>query len=74
MCRLADHLITVGILYASFKFGTGDRHKDGRHFTDMTEETLAALLDECPALRQVETWRSEDRRPIEKKTFGSMPC
>lgn len=63
MRRLADHLVPDGVLYASFKFGTEDRTKDGRHFTDMTEETLSALLDECSALRQVETWRSSDRRP-----------
>lgn len=65
--RLADHLVPGGILYASFKLGTGDRHKDGRHFTDMIEETFSALLDECPSLRQVETWRSGDRRPDRKE-------
>lgn len=65
--RLADHLVKDGILYASFKFGTGDRQKDGRHFTDMTEESLSALLDECPALRQVELWRTNDRRPDKKE-------
>ncbi len=32
----------------------------------MTEETFAGLLDECPSLRQVEIWRSEDRRPNRK--------
>ncbi len=63
MRRLADHLVPEGVLYASFKFGTEDRTKNGRHFTDMTEETLSALLDECSPLRQVETWRSSDRRP-----------
>ena len=63
MHHLASHLVPGGILYASFIFGTEDRTKDGRHFTDMTEETLSALLDECSALRQVETWRSSDRRP-----------
>lgn len=51
-----------------------DRHKDGRHFTDMNEEAFSALLDECLSLRQAETCRSEDPRPIEKKTFGSIPC
>lgn len=61
--HLTKHLVPKGVLYASFKFGTEDRTKDGRHFTDMTEETLTALLDECSALRQVETWRTSDRRP-----------
>lgn len=67
MRRLANHLVPESVLYASFKFGTEDRTKDSRHFTDMTEETLSGLLDECPALRQVETWRSSDRRPDRKE-------
>lgn len=67
MRRLANHLVTDGILYASFKLGFGDRQKDGRHFTDMTEESFSALLDECPALRQVEFWRTNDRRPDRKE-------
>jgi SAM-dependent methyltransferase len=67
MRRLADHLVTDGILYASFKLGTGDRLKDGRHFTDMTEETLSSLLDECPTLQQDKVWRSEDRRADRKE-------
>ncbi|WP_316294099.1 methyltransferase domain-containing protein [Aestuariicoccus sp. MJ-SS9] len=67
MRRLADHMVTDGILYASFKLGSGDRQKDGRLFTDMTEESLSALLDESPALRQVEIWRTNDRRPDKKE-------
>lgn len=67
MRRLADHLVPEGILYTSFKVGMGEHHKDGRHFTDMTEETFSALLDECPSLRQVDTWRSRDRRPDRKE-------
>nr|WP_321251611.1 class I SAM-dependent methyltransferase [uncultured Ruegeria sp.] len=67
MRRLADHLVTDGILYVSFKLGTGERQKDGRSFTDMNEETLSSLLDECPDLRQVEVWRSSDCRPDRKE-------
>ncbi|WP_370286614.1 class I SAM-dependent methyltransferase [Pseudooceanicola nanhaiensis] len=66
MRRLADHLVSAGALYASFKIGDGERQEAARHFTDMTEESFAALLDECPSLRQVETWRTEDRRPDRK--------
>ncbi len=67
MRRLADHLVTDGILYVSFKLGTGERQKDGRNFTDMNEETFSSLLDECPDLRQVEVWRSSDCRPDRKE-------
>jgi SAM-dependent methyltransferase len=61
--RLARHLVPGGVLYMSFKLGTGTRIKDGRRFTDMTEARLGALLDACPALEGYEMWRSADRRP-----------
>ncbi|WP_092422805.1 class I SAM-dependent methyltransferase [Alloyangia pacifica] len=64
--RLADHLVSAGALYASFKIGDGDRQEAARQFSDMTEESFAALLDECPSLRQVKFWRTEDRRPNRK--------
>lgn len=66
MRRLADHLVSAGALYASFKIGDGDRQEAARQFTDMTEESFAALLDECPSLRQVEIWRTENRGPNRK--------
>jgi hypothetical protein len=50
--RLAAHLVPGGALYLSFKRGTGERVKDGRRFTDMTAESLAALLDGCGAFSQ----------------------
>ena len=61
--RLAAHLVPGGALYMSFKQGTGERVKDGRRFTDMTAESLAALLDGCRAFGQPEIWESRDCRP-----------
>jgi len=61
--RLAAHLVPGGALYMSFKRGIGERLKDGRCFTDMTAESLAALLDGCRAFGQPEIWESPDCRP-----------
>lgn len=61
--RLAAHLVPGGALYLSFKRGTGERVKDGRGFTDMTAESLAALLDRCGAFRRPSIWESLDCRP-----------
>ena len=61
--RLAGHLVPDGALYLSFKRGTGERVKDGRRFTDMTEETLAALLDRSGVFGEPDTWESRDCRP-----------
>ncbi|WP_019955993.1 class I SAM-dependent methyltransferase [Yoonia vestfoldensis] len=61
--RLAAHLVPGGALYLSFKRGTGARVKDGRRFTDMTAEGLAALLDGCGAFNEPDLWESRDCRP-----------
>lgn len=34
-----------GILYVSFKYGSFEGMRNGRYFTDMTEEKLAYLLE-----------------------------
>ncbi len=42
--RLHRLLKPEGVLYASFKYGTGEREKDGRFFFDLTEDTCRDLL------------------------------
>ena len=61
--QLAAHLTPGGALYLSFKLGTGERAKEGRRFTDMTEDSLETLLDGCGALSQPDIWQSRDCRP-----------
>jgi len=61
--RLVAHLTPDGALYLSFKLGIGERVKDGRRFTDMTEDSLTNLLDECAGLRAPDIWQSQDCRP-----------
>jgi 2-polyprenyl-3-methyl-5-hydroxy-6-metoxy-1,4-benzoquinol methylase len=61
--RLVAHLVPGGALYLSFKQGTGERLKDGRCFTDMTAESVIALLEGCGALSHPDIWESRDCRP-----------
>lgn len=61
--RLGAHLTPLGALYLSFKRGEGERVKDRRRFTDMSEDRLAALLDGCGALGRPDIWQSRDCRP-----------
>jgi SAM-dependent methyltransferase len=61
--RLATHLTQGGALYLSFKLGTGERVKDGRRFTDMTEDSLTTLLNGSGAFGQPDIWQSRDCRP-----------
>ncbi len=63
IARLRAALKPGGILYASFKYGSGEREHRGRRFTDLDEPGLAGLLDQVPGLGPVETWTTDDRRP-----------
>ncbi len=63
MQRLCAALKPGGILYASFKYGSGEREHHGRRFTDLDEPGLAALLRQVPGLEPVETWTTGDLRP-----------
>ena len=44
MASLANALKPGGVWYLSFKYGSGEREKDGRRFTDMDEADLKALV------------------------------
>jgi len=61
--RLARALESGGVVYASFKYGTGSREEDGRRFTDLDEATLAMLFAESGGLQVRESWVTPDRRP-----------
>ena len=55
-----------GVLYASFKYGESSGERNGRYFTDMTEEKLANILQEFPNFSILGIWQSEDVRPEKK--------
>lgn len=63
MRKLASALKPGGVWYLSFKYGEGEREKEGRHFTDMTEASLLALLAAMPPIRAETLWVTRDKRP-----------
>ena len=62
MRRMAAHLAEGGCFYASFKYGEFQGERNGRHFTDMTEESFKVLLREAPGLIIEELFTSGDVR------------
>lgn len=52
-----------GILYASYKYGEKERKKNGRSFSDYTEEALKALVHEVGGLQILDLWVTNDARP-----------
>ena len=61
--KVSDSLKPGGTLYVSFKYGDFSGWRNGRYFTNLTEETLAALLKKIPSLHLAETSVSGDVRP-----------
>ncbi len=52
-----------GVLYVSFKRGTGEREAGGRRFTDLEPEELERLLLALPQRTSKDVWLTEDQRP-----------
>ena len=63
MRRLAHSLKPGGVWYLSFKYGVGEREKEGRHFTDLNEAGLDALVAVLPQVSIIEQWTTQDKRP-----------
>lgn len=65
MDKMAIALKNNGILYTSFKYGTYSGERNGRYFTDMTEDTFMAFLLEnrMDNLKIEEQWVTNDVRP-----------
>lgn len=59
--RLGRALKPGGVLYASFKHGSFEGERDGRHFTDLTEERAKAVFP--PTLSVISLWTTYDTRP-----------
>lgn len=60
--RIARALRPGGYLYASFKYGDFEGERNGRYFTDLDEERLAALLEPVAGLTILETFVTGDVR------------
>lgn len=63
MKKMAAALKENGIIYTSFKYGTFAGERNGRFFTDMTEETFAEFIGEIEDLEVEEQWTTSDVRP-----------
>lgn len=63
MTKMIAALKDGGIIYTSFKYGTFTGERNGRYFTDMTEETFEDLLNKIGDLEIEEQWITSDVRP-----------
>lgn len=62
MKKIESALKNTGVLYTSFKYGDYSGERNGRYFTDMTEDRFDEILQHCPALHIIEIWQTGDVR------------
>ena len=63
MRKMVIALKDNGIIYTSFKYGTFAGERNGRYFTDMTEDTFAGFIKQIENVTIEEQWISLDVRP-----------
>lgn len=61
--RMSKALKDEGIIYTSFKYGDFSGERNGRFFTDMTEDSFANLIANVENLKVEEQWITADVRP-----------
>lgn len=63
LCRINKALKPKGILYMSFKYGKASEERNGRFFTDMTEDNIPFLCNDNSSFKVLEYYISSDVRP-----------
>jgi len=64
LARLHRALKPGGVLYASYKLGSGERtDAQGRHFTDADQDRLSQWVRDLQDAQLVDTWITGDARP-----------
>lgn len=61
--KMARALVPGGVLYTSFKYGAEETERNGRYFTDMTEDKMNILLDKVRMFVTEDMWTTSDVRP-----------
>lgn len=60
--RVCRALVVGGVLYTSFKYGDFSGDRNGRFFTDFTEDSFRDLLSNVPSMQLIETAITGDVR------------
>jgi len=61
--KMQQALKKDGVIYTSFKYGDGEGVRNGRYFSDYTEDTARRMIEEIEGLQIEKMWLSSDRRP-----------
>ena len=63
ICKMCMALKDSGVIYTSFKYSDFEGVRNGRYFTDFTEDSFKEFIAEIPELTIEEYWITGDVRP-----------
>lgn len=63
LVKMQDALKAGGVIYTSFKYGYFEGTRNGRYFTDFTEDTFGDFVREVSGIKLEEYWLTGDVRP-----------
>ena len=63
MQKISEALKSSGVLYTSFKYGEFEGFRNGRYFSDFTEDSLQHMMEKVPSLQILDCWITQDVRP-----------
>ena len=63
IAKIERALKNGGYFYFSVKYGDYEGEREGRYYTDYTEESVDALFTAVPSLQKVNMWLTDDARP-----------
>ena len=61
--KIQNALKPNGIFYCSFKQGTFEGERNGRYFSDFTQDELCSMIHSSTKLKAVKIWLTQDARP-----------
>ncbi|WP_029071229.1 class I SAM-dependent methyltransferase [Kandleria vitulina] len=61
--KMVTALKDDGVIYTSFKHGDFEGERNGRYFSDFTEESFREYISDCPDVSIVDSWITGDVRP-----------
>ena len=62
ICKMCMALKGSGVIYTSFKYSDFEGVRNGRHFTDFTEDSFKEFIAEIPELTIEDYWITDDVR------------
>ena len=61
--KMCDAIKNTGVIYTSFKYGDFEGVRNGRYFTDFTDDSFKEFIAEIPELTIEDDWITDDVRP-----------